>query len=466
MSPSERNATGAPDQPERGYDVAIVGSGFSAIALAMNLLRVLRPPVSIAIVGDDPGFGRGTAYRTDLRVHRLNVAAARMSVYADEPDDFLGWLGSRYGSVSPDGYAARTDYGLYLRDRMAAALRDRGKAFQVDFIKAKAASCGVPGPPTFGFTLDNGDRLHAANVVLALGVGSADIPVAGGRIDEQAEQRIIRNPWRLNWLSRVRSADTVLMLGSGLTMIDQVLALFARGHEGKVHVLSRRGLVSHSHATSKLSAVTPVFPESREISALLASLRAQARKTNDWRSLMDGLRPLTQILWQQLDAEQRLRFLRHALPWWNIHRHRLAPAVHRHFEALRKADTVSVHAGKLGAIRSSPTGVMVEYRERGTRIEKELLVDWIVNCTGMERSGLAQSPLLNSMIELGLIVPDNLGLGVAVDETSRVVGADGIANAGLMAVGQLTAGRFWEITAVPDIRVQARDIACAIASRL
>ncbi|MGF6177301.1 FAD/NAD(P)-binding protein [Ensifer sp. 4252] len=278
MLSSERNATERPEEASRGYDVAIVGAGFSAISLAMNLLRVLRPPVSVAIVGDDPGFGRGTAYRTDLRVHRLNVAAARMSVYADEPDDFLSWLGSRYGGVSPDGFAARTDYGLYLRDRLAAALRDRDRAFRIDFIKAKATSCNLQTPPSFGFELDNGETFRAANVVLALGVGSADIPAAD-QIDDQAEHRIVRNPWRLSWLSRVRAAETVLMLGSGLTMIDQVLALFARGHEGKVHVLSRRGLVSHSHATHKLAPVTPARPESREISALLASLRAQARET-------------------------------------------------------------------------------------------------------------------------------------------------------------------------------------------
>lgn len=448
------------------YDVAIVGAGFSAIALAMNLLRVLQPPVSVAIVGDDPGFGRGTAYRTDLRVHRLNVAAARMSVYADEPDDFLSWLGSRYGSVSPDGFAARTDYGLYLRDRLAAALRDRDRAFRIDFIKAKATSCNLQTPPSFGFELDNGDTFCAANVVLALGVGGADIPAAADQIDDQAEHRIVRNPWRLSWLSRVRAADTVLMLGSGLTMIDQVLALLARGHEGKVHVLSRRGLVSHSHATHKLAPMTPALPESCEISSLLASLRAQANATQDWRTLMDGLRPLTQTLWQDLNGEQRSRFLRHALPWWNIHRHRLAPTVHRQFDALRKAAAVSVHAGRLSAVRSSSAGLGVQYRERGSGSERSLSVDWVVNCTGMERSGLAQTPLLKSMIDRGLVVPDDLGLGIAVDEMSRAVGADGLANEGLLAVGQLTAGRFWEITAVPDIRVQARDIALAIARRL
>lgn len=74
------------------YDVAVVGSGFSAIALTINLLRLLPPSASIAVVGDDPGFGRGTAYRTEFYLHRLNVPAARMSLFPDAPDDFVEWL--------------------------------------------------------------------------------------------------------------------------------------------------------------------------------------------------------------------------------------------------------------------------------------------------------------------------------------------------------------------------------------
>jgi len=49
-------------------------------------------------------------------------------------------------------------------------------------------------------------------------------------------------------------------------------------------------------------------------------------------------------------------------------------------------------------------------------------------------------------------------MGIAVDERSRAVGADR-----LWALGPLTKGRFWEIVAVPDIRVQAAAVAEDIA---
>lgn len=73
------------------YDVAVVGAGFSAIAVTLQLLRKLSPHQSVAVIGDDPGFGRGTAYRSEFHIHRLNVAAARMSIFPDRPDDFLNW---------------------------------------------------------------------------------------------------------------------------------------------------------------------------------------------------------------------------------------------------------------------------------------------------------------------------------------------------------------------------------------
>ena len=70
------------------------------------------------------------------------------------------------------------------------------------------------------------------------------------------------------------------------------------------------------------------------------------------------------------------------------------------------------------------------------------------------------------MCDLGLIRIDELGLGIVVDKTSRVLGDTQRTNAALFAVGALTAGQFWEITAVPDIRVQAIRIAEAISAEL
>ena len=47
-----------------------------------------------------------------------------------------------------------------------------------------------------------------------------------------------------------------------------------------------------------------------------------------------------------------------------------------------------------------------------------------------------------------------------------MVGADGEASEALFAVGPITRGQFYEITSVPDIRVQAADCASAILNAL
>jgi uncharacterized NAD(P)/FAD-binding protein YdhS len=448
------------------YDVAVVGSGFSAIAVTINLLKLLPPSSSIAIVGDDPGFGRGTAYRTELHLHRLNVPAGRMSVLPDEPNDFVEWLQREGKVLAADDFASRGDYGRYLRDRLAALLRSRADRANVDFIKAKAKACVDCSRTGVVFHLDNQTELSANNVVLCLGVGNAPLPVSPQNLDPKAHGRIVPNPWRLGWLSKVGKFDEICILGSGLTMVDQVLALRAHGHRGRIHLLSRRGLLPHGHAAHRAPIAPSVPRETREISAILAALRRAAAEEGDWRGLMDGLRPVTQTLWQELNTQQRARFLRHALPWWNIHRHRIAPAVFARFDALVRDGAVVAHAGFLQSIKDGANGATIRYRPRGGKENESLEVNWIVNCTGMERAGIRHSPLLQEMQIEGMIRADELGLGISVDGESQVLGAAGQRQPGLFAVGALTAGQFWEITAVPDIRVQARKVAERVAAEM
>jgi uncharacterized NAD(P)/FAD-binding protein YdhS len=181
---------------------------------------------------------------------------------------------------------------------------------------------------------------------------------------------------------------------------------------------------------------------------------------------MDGLRPKTHLLWQSLTPEQRGRFLRHALPWWNIHRHRIAPEVHKAFETLLSEGTLDIHAGYLRSLEQGQDGITVLYRRRHTQMLRDIQVDWVVNCTGMERAGIGHSRLLESMRDDGVILLDSFGLGVEVDDQSRLLRADGQIWPGLFAAGALTAGRFWEITAVPDIRVQAQKIAQTVTDRV
>ncbi|MCZ7480972.1 FAD/NAD(P)-binding protein [Rhizobium rhizogenes] len=449
------------------YDVALVGSGFAAICTAAHLLSSLPAKASIVIVGDESDFGRGTAYRTELPYHRLNVPAGRMSVFPDRPNDFIDWLKESGIGDDPLLFASRGDYGLYLRDRLATLLRSREQRARVDFIRAKASTCRPADAGGFTFVLENGETMRAQNVVLCVGVGAASLPVQTVANDEGRAQRIIGHCWQPGWLSKVKTGDRICILGSGLTMIDQVLTLRGKGHTGPIHVLSRRGLVPHPHISPPLPPVDPILAEeTTEISRLLQSLRKQVRDGASWRTVMDGLRPRTQSLWQVLTVAQRSRFLRHALPWWNIHRHRIAPEVHAAFEKLLADDVLEVHAGYLNSVEEQDEGITLRYRRRHTQISKKLQVDWVVNCTGMERAGIGHSRLLENMRNDGVLLLDPLGLGVEVDDESRLLRADGQSWPGLFAAGALTAGRLWEITAVPDIRVQAQKIAQHVTDRV
>ncbi|WP_434734598.1 FAD/NAD(P)-binding protein (plasmid) [Rhizobium sp. YTUHZ044] len=441
------------------YDVIVVGSGFSAIAVTCNLIGQLPASATVAVVGDDPGFGRGTAYRTELYLHRLNVPAGRMSLMPHQPDDFVDWLKNRGRRLQAGDFASRSDYGLYVRDTLAQLLRKRDGRCRVDFIRAKAAGCVERCNSTLAFHLGTGDEIAGRNVVLCLGVGNANLPIDPAGVPLSARSRIIENPWRLSWLRRVASSDTVCILGSGLTMIDQVLALRAHGHRGRIDVLSRRGLAPLGHAR-KLPAPLKIDVEALPgtISGILKCLREKGRSVDDWRSVMDGLRPQTQALWQRLSSKERARFLRHALPWWNIHRHRVAPDVFDRFDQLVSEGTVRFHAGFLKSLEAEKGRLVAGYRVRATRDLAAIKADWVINCTGMERAGISHSPLLKEMSRSQLIAADPLGLGIQVDAASEVIGPSRISPVRLFAVGALTAGQFWEITAVPDIRVQAKAV--------
>jgi uncharacterized NAD(P)/FAD-binding protein YdhS len=247
-------------------------------------------------------------------------------------------------------------------------------------------------------------------------------------------------------------------------MVDQVLALRNHGHQGPIDILSRRGLLPHPHSEEAIKPLAfEIDGEQLELSEILRRLRTLARQADDWRCVMEGLRHHTQELWKQLSAEKRSRFMRHALAWWNIHRHRLSPQVAEALDGFIATGLVHVRAGYLKDVHILEGSIALNYRKRGSTEEHCIEADWLINCTGMERAGISHSPLLQSMHASDLLALDPHGLGVLVNDQSIIMRNNTDLVPGLYAVGGLTAGRFWEITAVPDIRVQVASIAKSIA---
>jgi uncharacterized NAD(P)/FAD-binding protein YdhS len=274
--------------------------------------------------------------------------------------------------------------------------------------------------------------------------------------------RFIDNPWGAEAKAAIRgveaSGDDVLLVGTGLTMVDAVLSLAAARHRGRIFALSRRGQIPKAHADFQAAPVElDAVPQGNALALWRWSRRRGAEV--GWRAAVDSLRPHSHALWQGLDVSEQRRFLRHARPYWDVHRHRIAPQVAQQLHDLIAAGRLEIVAGTIGDVRGTPSGLEVEIRRRRGSPERRNFA-WAINCTGPLGSiGRTRDPVLRQLLNDGLIEPDQLGIGLAVDAQSR-------AGKSLWALGPLTKGRYWEIVAVPDIRGQAAAVAEDIAKEL
>ena len=448
-------------------DVAVIGGGFSAAATIVNLMEALDPDQTIGVVGRTAGLGLGTAYGRADDVHRLNVPAGRMSLYPDRPDHLCNWLTSNGHSHGPEDFIPRPLFGADVQDALEAQIHRADNLARIYFQDAEAIDCEILGDDRQVFHLSNGERLEARASVFCIGGTPAGLPLPEDRIAPEARRHLCLNVWADKWVERAQPDDTIFMLGSGLTMIDQVMSLRRRGHRGRIHVISRHGLVPLPHQVPRSDALpTPIVPGSGPLSELMRRLRAAARSTADWRSAIDGVRPVTQAVWQHLTHDERRRFLRHANAWWNVHRHRLAPDIRARFDEMQESGQVTVSAGWLHEIYSNGSQARVAYRDRHTGTLRQVSADWVVNCTGMEKCSISKVPLLKKMSARGMITGDALGLGLAVNADSQIQREDGSTVASAYALGPMTIGQFFEIFAVPDIRMQTKQVAGRIAEKI
>lgn len=92
--------------------------------------------------------------------------------------------------------------------------------------------------------------------------------------------------------------------------------------------------------------------------------------------------------------------------------------------------------------------------------------DRVVSCTGPSPDITRRDePLVQSLLRLGLCRPDPMRMGFDVAPDTAVIARDGGISGRMFALGPMTRGTLWEITAVPQIRDQCRNVAALIARR-
>lgn len=466
----------AKPRPTRSTDptVAVIGAGFSGTLTALHLVNRV-PGIRVHLIERRAAFGPGLAYGTPHPSHRLNVPAGHMSAFPDRPNDFVDWLrGLPPGScpsladgVDGDIFASRRLYGSYLRHLLKNALVRRGGHAGLRLMIDEAVDIAV-GESRIAIGLAMGRTLDADIAVLALGNAEPSppfdpAPIAGSGVYHNA-------PWAGGAFSDLDPEAPVMLVGTGLTMVDQVLLLLDRGHTGPIHAVSRRGRMPLPHAAP---AVLPDPIDGSDLPAGLSALlrhlrdRAAAPPEQPWQALVDGLRPHLPAIWQSFSEEERRRFLRHLRPFWEVHRHRLPPLAARRIGWAMSVGQLRVSAGRITSVRAEEPGAVVELAPRGREETIPIPVARIVNCTSPgEGCAPGGSTLLRTLAESGSISADPLGLGIRVAADGTVLDAGGTPSPRLLAIGPPTKGRFWEVTSVPEIRQYARDLAETVAERI
>jgi uncharacterized NAD(P)/FAD-binding protein YdhS/glyoxylase-like metal-dependent hydrolase (beta-lactamase superfamily II) len=446
------------DHKKSQFTLAIVGGGFTGTTLAAQLLRNSGGGLSVVLIERGARLGRGVAYGTHCTEHLLNVRARNMSAYPEHPEHFLEWVRLNHNpGASSDDYLPRPLYGQYVASVLQEEIERH--AGQLEHVQDEAVSIARVGG-TAEIRLRSGRTLFADKVVLALGnfpPGDLRLP---GRTPHSL--RYVSNPWNVSALGDVSHDKSVLLVGSGLTSVDVAITLRGRGFRGTIHILSRRGLLPQTH---KMTAPWPPFwteQSPRTVRGLLRLVRRQveaAEKAGGWRAVIDSLRPFTQEIWRSLSFKERRRFLRHVRPYWDVHRHRVAPAIGARLASQIQEGQIEIHAGRITAYAEDSDGVDVTYRSRESGQLERLRVDRVINCTGPESDcRKVEDPLMTGLLRQKLAEPDPLFLGLDLSAEGALIDAHGAASNLLYAIGPVRKGSLWETIAVPELRVQASEL--------
>jgi uncharacterized NAD(P)/FAD-binding protein YdhS len=459
-------------------DVLIVGGGLSGTLLAVQLLR-LPGQRRIVIIESRSELGRGEAYSATQLGHTLNGNAARMSVDPDNAEDLTQWL-SEYLAAGgwPESdeqhvpiaelFPPRGIFGLYVQQRLAEAQAIGAAAgSSVAHVRGEVTDLQTDEAGVRA-TLADGRAVTARFGVLATGMFAA---ARTPQRDSNALNAAAVDPWDVAAMTQLDRQGRVLIIGSGLTMVDAAVSLEQAGHRGPIDVFSRHGLLPHVRRQP------PAWPDFlaadhsiRSTRQLVRALREQCRlaveQGIDWQAPLDTVRVHIPRLWSQATDVQRRQFVRHVRPWWESHHHRSPPPSAKLIERLLQTGRLRVHAATLQGVEEAPPGqvqIRVRYRgEPASRIESGAA---LINSTGIQYDWRqVDRALPRRLLERGLIQPGPLALGIAADAGGAVLDAQGQVSARLFAMGPPLRGMWWESTAVTDVALQAKALAARLVA--
>jgi uncharacterized NAD(P)/FAD-binding protein YdhS len=439
--------------------IGVIGAGYSGVGLVASLHKLAVNPIEVILFEKKSIFGNGEAYSTPYPFHLLNVRANDMSAFEDVPDHFVNWLESQtdisayFNQKIPisEQFAPRFLYGKYLQTLLQAVTVDKRQLIKLRLIAQEVVDI-VPYGQQACLRLKNLDSMIVDKVVLALGnhpPSKFPFPVAN-------QMNSIVNPWDYTAPTNIPKQDAVLIVGTGLSMIDTALTLHHQQHQGKIYALSRHGLLPLPHQINRQAFTLPVLPHRlRQLTAVLRLMsQDNMRHAGDWQVVVNTVRKHIPHLWEQLSLADKKRFLRHLVPYWNIHRHRVHSQLSDLLVMLTKKNQFQVLSGRVLHVGAD----YAQIKPRHTNLSTAININWLINCMGPS-DRITSIPLVQCVLQHGTGKLDELQLGLAVSPIGALQDACGQLSSTYFAIGSLRKGTVWECGAVPELRKQCFELA-------
>jgi uncharacterized NAD(P)/FAD-binding protein YdhS len=449
---------------DNSLPVVVIGGGFSGTLTAIHLSRRL-PGVPVILLEETAEAGPGLAYQDADRAAWLNVPAGKMSALQDQPDHFLKYARTVLGEgVQPDDFLPRRIYGTYLKECLREAQAgntlltvDHRKAVDLTSVDEKGIARVI---------LKDHTVIEASHVVLATGnQGSAFSSSLWA-----SHTRPARDP---EAIAKVQKDQSVLIIGSGLTMIDTVLDLDRRGDATVIHTISRNGLLPQPYAPASKLELPDLdhLPDSNLRKALRLfrnAVREHEKNGGDWRDIFHAIRPSTPSLWQELSPKDKVKFLRLLSPFWEVHRHQCPPETLDRVKALIASGKLVQHRGTIVTVEKSGTGVRMGLAARNRNAATRWIqADHVFDATGPARDiDTIRQPLIQNVLRRGFLKPDAHRLGAETAADYRAIGRDNKPSRWLFVVGPMLRARYYEATAVSELRLHAATLAARIEQSL
>jgi len=438
--------------------IAIVGFGFCGIMVFGNILRKIseqKSQIKIKFIifeknGAD-AIGAGFSDFNDNYI--LNVPVKKMSPLENQPNDFLNFLQENFSDIykknGADGYVPRNIYGQYLkklRDNFFQLADDL--KINYEFIEQEVVDIEE------GFKIITTlDIIEADEVVISSSFVQSQLNYCDN------DEKLISPLWSKNsknfhQKNNFNGDDKICIIGTGLSAVDVLVGLNAKNFSGKIYAISRRGNFPKSHFFQsnleiKQDLIDLINVDDAKLGILNISLKfrryLRKNKEYDLRHLIDSIRVKTKTLWHNLDEKNKRNFLKKILPYWNIFRHRVLNSSLEIVSEMIKNNRLEIVKSSVKSITKKGDKFMINAGK------KSFECHYVVNCLGFDYN-IRNYPLIESMTRKNLLQKD---LILVKSNHPKVY-----------LVGGLNIGRDFEITAVPDIKIDANLVAQEIFSKI